>query len=46
VPEDAEQDVLDLILQRYRTPCSLFDCAERSGLDITLLTLTDADIIS
>ncbi|TIS99165.1 hypothetical protein [Mesorhizobium sp.] len=47
VLDDGEHDVLDLILQHYRTACSLFfDCAERSGLDSDVLTLTDADIIS
>lgn len=47
VLDDGEHDVLDLILQHYRTACSLFfDCAERSGWDTAMLTLTDADIIS
>jgi hypothetical protein len=47
VLDDREHDVLDLILQHYRTACSLFfDCAEQSGLDTAMITLTDADIVS
>ena len=47
VLDDHEYDVLDILLQHYQTACALFfECAEQSGLNTAMLTITDADIVS
>lgn len=47
VLENGQRDVLDLILHHYQIACSLFfDCAEWSALDTSMLSFSDADIIS
>lgn len=47
VEKDAERDVLDVVVRHYKQATALFqDMAEASGWDISMLTLTDKDIIS
>ena len=44
---DAERDVLDVVVYHYKRATALFqDMAEASGRDISMLRLTDKDIIS
>jgi hypothetical protein len=47
VENDAERDILDVIVSHYKQATALFqDAAETSGLDTSMLTLTDKDIVS
>lgn len=47
IENDAESDVLDVIVQHYRQATELFqDMAEASGWDLSMQRLTDKDIIS
>jgi len=47
VENDAEQDILDIVVFHYKQAIALFqDAAGMSGRDISILTLTDEDIIS
>lgn len=45
--DGAEEDILDLIARHYAVASSLFyECAEKSGHNTAMMTLTDKDIIS
>ncbi|PYE47148.1 hypothetical protein DFI02_1011302 [Rhizobium sp. PP-F2F-G20b] len=45
-PDGTKGDVLDVMLSHYRNACSLLlECADRSGYDLSVLTLTDADLV-
>jgi hypothetical protein len=47
VKNDAELDVLDVVVSHYKQATALFqDAAEVSGQDTSILTITDKDIIS
>jgi hypothetical protein len=44
---NAERDVLDVVVHHYKQTTALFqDMAEASGMDVSMLTLTDRDVLS
>jgi len=46
-PDGSEHDVLDLMANHYAIATALFfECAEQSGYNTAMITLTDKDIIS
>jgi hypothetical protein len=45
--DGAEHDILDLMVDHYETASILFlECAEKSGYDSSVITLTEKDLIS